>query len=208
MQTLESIYLSRLQHYLYCPRQFALIELENIWIENQFTAEGQVLHQRVNQADQQKRGAVRTARALRLANAELRIEGVADVVEYHRQADGTEIPFPIEYKRGKPKAHRADEVQLCAQALCLEEMHGVAIPEGALFYGEVRRRHPVIFDAELRNLTLQTILACRDIVQTNITPYAVYQARKCNGCSLIDQCHPKDFGKSASAWLAEQLKKD
>ena len=208
MQTLESIYLSRLQHYLYCPRQFALIELENIWIENQFTAEGQVLHQRVNQADQQKRGAVRTARALRLANAELRIEGVADVVEYHRQADGTEIPFPIEYKRGKPKAHRADEVQLCAQALCLEEMHGVAIPEGALFYGEVRRRHPVIFDTELRNLTLQTILACRDIVQTNITPHAVYQARKCNGCSLIDQCHPKDFGKSASAWLAEQLKKD
>ncbi|SEF72019.1 CRISPR-associated protein Cas4 [Nitrosomonas ureae] len=208
MQTLEPIYLSRLQHYLYCPRQFALIELENIWIENQFTAEGQVLHQRVNQADQQKRGAVRTARALRLANAELRIEGVADVVEYHQQADGTEIPFPIEYKRGKPKAHRADEVQLCAQALCLEEMHGVAIPEGALFYGEVRRRHPVIFDAELRNLTLQTILACRDIVQTNITPHAIYQARKCNGCSLIDQCHPKDFGKSASAWLAEQLKKD
>ena len=208
MQTLESIYLSRLQHYLYCPRQFALIELENIWIENQFTAEGQVLHQRVNQADQQKRGAVRTARALRLANAELRIEGVADVVEYHRQVDGTEIPFPIEYKRGKPKAHRADEVQLCAQALCLEEMHGIAIPEGALFYGEVRRRHPVIFDVELRNLTLQTILACRDIVQTNITPRAVYQARKCNGCSLIDQCHPKDFGKSASAWLAAQLKKD
>lgn len=205
---LEPIYLSRLQHYLYCPRQFALIELENIWIENQFTAEGQVLHQRVNQADQQKRGAVRTARALRLANAELRIEGVADVVEYHQQADGTEIPFPIEYKRGKPKAHRADEVQLCAQALCLEEMHGVAIPEGALFYGEVRRRHPVIFDAELRNLTLQTILACRDIVQTNITPHAIYQARKCNGCSLIDQCHPKDFGKSASAWLAAQLKKD
>lgn len=205
---LEPIYLSRLQHYLYCPRQFALIELENIWIENQFTAEGQVLHQRVNQADQQKRGAVRTARALRLANAELRIEGVADVVEYHQQADGTEIPFPIEYKRGKPKAHRADEVQLCAQALCLEEMHGVAIPEGALFYGEVRRRHPVIFDADLRNLTLQTILACRDIVQTNITPHAIYQARKCNGCSLIDQCHPKDFGKSASAWLAAQLKKD
>lgn len=166
------------------------------------------MHQRVNQADQQKRGAVRTARALRLANAELRIEGVADVVEYHQQADGTEIPFPIEYKRGKPKAHRADEVQLCAQALCLEEMHGVAVPEGALFYGEVRRRHPVIFDAELRNLTLQTIIACRDIVQTNITPHAIYQARKCNGCSLIDQCHPKDFGKSASAWLAAQLKKD
>jgi len=202
---LEPIYLSRLQHYLYCPRQFALIELENIWAENQFTAEGQVLHQRVNQADQQKRGDVRTVWASRLANEELGIEGVADVVEYHRQADGTEIPYPIEYKRGKPKAHRADEVQLCAQALCLEEMHSVAVPEGALFYGEVRRRHPVLFDAELRALTLQTILACRDIVQTNTTPHAIYQAKKCNGCSLIDQCHPKDFGKSASAWLAQQL---
>lgn len=204
----EPIYLSRLQHYLYCPRQFALIELEDIWTENQFTAEGQVLHQRVNQADQQKRGDVCTLWASRLANEVLGIEGVADVVEYHRQADGTEIPFPIEYKRGKPKAHRADEVQLCAQALCLEEMHGVAVPEGALFYGEVRRRHPVVFDAELRALTLQTILACRDIVQSKITPPAIYQAKKCSGCSLIDQCHPKDFGKSASAWLAAQINKD
>jgi len=204
----ESIYLSRLQHYLYCPRQFALIELEDIWTENQFTAEGQILHQRVNQADQQKRSDVRTVWASRLANMELGIEGFADVVEYHRQADGTEIPYPIEYKRGKPKAHRADEVQLCAQALCLEEMHGVTVPEGALFYGELRRRHPVVFDAGLSDLTAQTILACRAIVQTKITPHAIYQAKKCNGCSLIDQCHPKDFGKSASAWLAEQLKKD
>ena len=189
MQTLEPIYLSRLQHYLFCPRQFALIELEDIWTENQFTAEGQVLHQRVNQADQQKRGDVRTVWASRLANVELGIEGVADVVEYHRQADGTEIPFPIEYKRGKPKAHRADEVQLCAQALCLEEMHGVAVPEGALFYGEVRRRHPVVFDAELRALNGQTILACRTIVQTKITPHALYQAKKCNGL-LVDRPMP------------------
>jgi CRISPR-associated exonuclease Cas4 len=204
----EPIYLSRLQHYLFCPRQFALIELEDIWTENQFTAEGQVLHQRVNQADQQKRGAIRTVWALRLANVELGIEGVADVVEYHKQADGAEIPYPIEYKRGKPKAHRADEVQLCAQALCLEEMHGVPVPEGALFYGEVRRRHPVVFDAELRNLTAQTILACRAIVQTKITPKAIYKSKKCNACSLIDQCHPKGFRKSAAAWLAEQLNKD
>lgn len=208
MQTLEPIYLSRLQHYLFCPRQFALIELEDVWTENQFTAEGQVLHQRVNQADQQKRGAVRTAWALRLANTELGIEGVADVVEYHKQTDGTETPYPIEYKRGKPKAHRADEVQLCAQALCLEEMHGVDVPEGALFYGEVRRRHPVVFDAELRGLTTQTILACRAIVQTKTTPKAIYKSKKCNACSLIDQCHPKGFKKSAAAWLAEQLKKE
>ena len=204
----EPIYLSRLQHYLFCSRQFALIELEDIWAENQFTAEGQVLHQRVNQADQQKRGTIRTVWALRLANVELGIEGVADVVEYHKQADGAEIPYPIEYKRGKPKEHRADEVQLCAQALCLEEMHRVSVPEGALFYGEVRRRHPVVFDAELRNLTAQTIVACRTIVQTKITPKAIFKSKKCSRCSLIDQCHPKSFGRSAAAWLAAQLIED
>lgn len=208
MPTLEPIYLSRLQHYLFCPRQFALIELEDIWIENQFTAEGQVLHQRVNQPDQQKRGAIRTAWALRMANEELGIEGVADVVEYHKQADGVEIPYPIEYKRGKPKTHRADEVQLCAQALCLEEMHGVAVPDGALFYGEVRRRTSVVFDDELRDLTQQTIAACRIIIQTNITPKAIYKSKKCSACSLIDQCHPKGFHKSAAAWLATQLNED
>jgi len=202
---LELIYLSRLQHYLFCPRQYALIELENIWAENQFTAEGQVLHQRVNQADQEKRGDIRTVWALRLSHVELGIEGVADVVEYHKQADGSETPFPIEYKRGKPKTHRADEVQLCAQALCLEDMHGITVPEGALFYGEVRRRHAVIFDTELRDLTLKTILACRAIVQTQCTPVADYQAKKCNACSLIDLCHPKGFKKSAAAWLEKQL---
>ncbi len=202
---LELIYLSRLQHYLFCPRQYALIELENIWVENQFTAEGQVLHQRVNQADQEKRGDIRTVWALRLSHVELGIEGVADVVEYHKQADGSETPFPIEYKRGKPKTHRADEVQLCAQALCLEDMHGITVPEGALFYGEVRRRHAVIFDTELRDLTLKTILACRAIVQTQCTPVADYQAKKCNACSLIDLCHPKGFKKSAAAWLEKQL---
>ncbi len=201
----EIIYLSRLQHYLFCPRQFALIELENIWSENQFTAEGQVLHQRVNQADQEKRKDIRTVWALRLSHIELGIEGVADVVEYHKQANGSETPFPIEYKRGKPKTHRADEVQLCAQALCLEDMHGVTVPQGALFYGEVRRRNAVIFDTELRDLTRNTILACRAIVQTQCTPSADYQSKKCNACSLIDLCHPKDFKKSAAAWLQKQL---
>ena len=208
MHSLEPIYLSRLQHYLFCPRQFALIELEDVWVENQFTAEGQVLHQRVNQPAQEKRGAIRTAWALRLANEELGIEGVADVVEYHKQADGIEIPYPIEYKRGKPKTHRADEVQLCAQTLCLEEMHNITVPEGALFYGEVRRRHQVEFDDTLRNLTLQTIQACRDIVESKITPKAIFQTSKCRNCSLIEQCHPKKFTKFAAAWLAKQLSED
>lgn len=208
MSKLESIYLSRLQHYLFCPRQFALIELEAVWAENQFTAEGQVLHKRVNQADQQKRGAIRTVWALRLAHGELGIEGVADVVEYHRQTNGDERPFPIEYKRGKPKSHRADEVQLCAQALCLEAMEGQTVSDGALFYGEVRRRQAVVFDEELRQLTMQTIMACREIVQTKITPKAVYQTGKCRHCSLFEQCHPQNFTKSAAAWLNQQLQEN
>lgn len=202
----EPIYLSRLQHYLYCPRQFALIELEAVWSENRFTAEGQVLHQRVNQPDQQKRGAIRVVQALRLSSEELGIEGVADVVEFHKQDDGREQPFPIEYKRGKPKTHHADEVQLCAQALCLEEMLGQHVPEGALFYGETRRRQAVVFDDELRNLTLQTIAACRDIVSSGQTPKAIYEAKKCRGCSLIESCHPTQFTRSAHAWLEQQLK--
>ncbi|QCW82681.1 CRISPR-associated protein Cas4 [Methylotuvimicrobium buryatense] len=208
MNDLEPIYLSRLQHYLYCPRQFALIELEYVWLEDRFTAEGQVLHQRVNQPDRETRGDIRTVRALRLSHAELGIEGVADVVEYHRQSDGTEVPFPIEYKRGRPKAHRADEVQLCAQALCLEDMENVEVPEGALFYGEVRRRHAVVFDQTLRELTLETITGCREIIRSKETPKADYQAKKCRNCSLLEQCHPQIFGKSASAWLARQLAQD
>lgn len=204
----EPIYISRLQHYLYCPRQFALIELEDVWLENKFTAEGHVLHQRVDQADKETRGDIRTVRAQRLAHAGLGIEGVADVVEYHRLADGTERPYPVEYKRGKPKEHRADEVQLCAQALCLEDMEGVSVPVGALFYGSVRRRHAVHFDDSLRRLTLQTISACREIVQDKQTPKAVYQARKCRHCSLLEQCHPQHFSRSASAWLAAQLAED
>ena len=203
--TLESIYLSSLQHYLFCPRQFALIELEDVWTENQYTAEGQVLHQKVNQPDHETRGAIKTVTALRLAHEQLGIEGIADVVEYHKQPDGTQTPYPIEYKRGKPKKHRADEVQLCAQALCLEEMHGVTIPEGALFYGETRRRQIVPFDQTLRELTLQTILACRTIIQTQTTPKADYNPKKCRDCSLIDHCHPQNFNKSAALWLTKQL---
>lgn len=206
MDSLETIFLSRLQHYLFCPRQFALIELEDIWVENILTAQGQVLHQRVNQQEQQQRGKICTVRALPLASQQYGIEGVADVVELHQQADGTELPYPIEYKRGKPKTHRADDVQLCAQALCLEEMYQCSIAEGALFYGETRRRHVVVFDDELRQLTKQTIDSCRQLVRSGRTPAAMYERQRCNACSLKAECHPENFSKSASTWLARQLK--
>jgi CRISPR-associated exonuclease Cas4 len=155
----DPIPISALQHAVYCLRQAALIHIERLWAENRFTAEGRVLHDVVHDAGKRKgRRGVRRVTALPLGCRRLNIAGVADLVEFRADADG-ETAFPVEYKRGKPKRHRADEVQLCAQALCLEEMTGRPVPEGALFYGETRRRVVVSFNAALRNLTEDTAMA-------------------------------------------------
>ena len=202
---MQTLYLSRLQHYLFCPRQFALIELECAWEENLFTAEGQVMHEKVNSGGHDTRGTIKTVRTLRLGHEGLGLEGVADVVEYHTDDDGQQTPFPIEYKRGKPKSHRADEVQLCAQALCLEDMHDCVVPRGALFYGKTRRRHAVDFDDELRQITLEAIDNCRHIIESGQTPKPIYSTSKCRNCSLKDHCHPKIFNKNAKAWLTKHI---
>ena len=158
MEEREPIALSALQHFLFCPRQCALIHVERQWAENRFTAEGRVLHERADLGGSSSRSGVRTVRSMPLRCRRLGIGGVADVVELH---DGGRRPYPVEYKRGRPKAHRADEVQLCAQAVCLEEMSGTTIPEGALFYGQTRRRVVVRFDKALRALTAATAEAAR-----------------------------------------------
>ncbi|SUD90572.1 CRISPR-associated protein Cas4 [Psychrobacter phenylpyruvicus] len=202
---MQTLYLSRLQHYLFCPRQFALIELECAWEENIFTAEGQVMHEKVNSGGHDTRGAIKTVRTLPLGHRTLGLEGVADVVEYHANDDGSQTPYPIEYKRGRPKSHRADEVQLCAQALCLEDMHQCHVPEGALFYGKTRRRHTVVFDDELRQITVEAIQACRHIIDSGKTPKPSYSTSKCRNCSLKDICHPKIFNKNAKAWLNKYI---
>lgn len=202
---MQTLYLSRLQHYLFCPRQFALIELECAWEENLFTAEGQVMHEKVNSGSHDTRGNIKTVRTLRLGHEALGLEGVADVVEYHTDESGQQTPFPIEYKRGKPKSHRADEVQLCAQALCLEDMHGCIVPRGALFYGKTRRRHNINFDDELRQITLDAINHCRHIIESGQTPKPIYSTSKCRNCSLKDICHPKIFNKNAKAWLSRKI---
>ena len=202
---MQTLYLSRLQHYLFCPRQFALIELECAWEENLFTAEGQVMHEKVNSGGHDTRGDIKTVRTLRLGHDALGLEGVADVVEYHTDDAGTQTPFPIEYKRGKPKSHRADEVQLCAQALCLEDMHDCIVSKGALFYGKTRRRHAVDFDDELRQITLNAIDECRHIIESGQTPKPTYSTNKCRNCSLKDICHPKIFNKNAQAWLNKKI---
>lgn len=143
---------------------------------------------------------VRRQTALPLACRRLNLSGVADVVEFHRSSEGTETPFPVEYKRGKPKSHRADEVQLCAQAFCLEEMFGCPVPAGALYYGETRRRQEVAFDGELRALTEATAGDLAAVFTTERTPPAVHRAALCRACSLIELCRPQLAGRSATAF--------
>lgn len=208
-QSDDLISLSALQHYLYCPRQCALIHVERLWAENRHTAEGRLLHDRADTPQIESRHGVRTITAMPLSSADLGIAGVADVVEFSA-VNGSEHPFPVEYKRGRPKAHRADEVQLCAQALCLEAMFGCRVEEGALFYGQTRRRRSVVFDHELRRLTLETIEATREMIRTGYTPTASYLAKRCDACSLIDLCQPKllDKGQGVEAWLREQIAED
>jgi CRISPR-associated exonuclease Cas4 len=150
---------------------------------------------------------VRTVTAMPIASRALRVSGIADVVEMHCDEAGRWRPFPVEYKRGRPKAHRADEVQLCAQAMALEEMFAVELAEGALFYGQTRRRVGVAFDADLRRLTEEVAAAARAMIAAGATPPAVFEKRKCGACSLADLCRPKQIGqaRSATAWLARRM---
>lgn len=205
MEDDDLIPISALQHYLYCPRQCALIHLEQHWADNLQTAEGQLLHQRVDKPLAERRRGVRTVTAMPLLSLELGITGKADVVEFH-MGDPCERAFPVEYKRGRPKAHRADEVQLCAQALCLEAMLDKPVETGALFYGQTRRRQDVAFDAVLRTLTRQAITDTRHMLASGQTPFAIYEPKLCDRCSLFDVCQPHWLGRSSiETWLRHQL---
>jgi CRISPR-associated exonuclease Cas4 len=203
----EAIPLSALQHYLYCPRQCALIHVEQVWSESALTAEGRLLHERTAEAGVEMRRGVRTITAMPIASRRLGVSGIADVVEMHRDESGCWRPVPVEYKRGRPKAHRADEVQLCAQAMALEEMFALEIAEGALFYGQTRRRVAIAFDAKLRRLTSDVAAAAHAMLATGATPPAAYEKRKCGACSLFGLCRPRQMAAthSAAAWLARRL---
>jgi CRISPR-associated exonuclease Cas4 len=210
----ELLPLSALQHWLYCPRQCALIHLEQAWAENKFTAEGQTLHKKAHEGSDENKAGVRITRSLPVVSRTLGISGQCDIVEFHSEmaASGPgkslERVLPVEYKRGKPKSHRADEVQLCAQAMCLEEMLGVNIASGCLFYGEKKRRTEIVFDAGLRQLTTDTAIALHAMIDSRITPLADYQPRLCEGCSLIEICQPKAlrFKRGAATWFYNNIK--
>ena len=203
----DLIALSALQHYLFCPRQCALIHIEQAGAENAATAEGRVAHERVHAVESEVRRGVRTVTGMPLRSDRLGATGIADVVELHRRADGVWRPFPVEHKRGRPKAHRADEVQLCAQAMALEEMFAVEVGDGALFYGQPRRRTPVTFDKALRTLTEEVAISTHALIAGGETPRIGYDKKRCDACSLIEFCRPQTTGatRSVSAWLEAQI---
>ncbi len=205
----DLVSISALSHFVYCKRRCALIHIEQIWTENLFTAEGREMHERAHDGGSEIRGDVRTDRGLAIRSLRLGLSGIADVVEFHRQPDGSWQPFPVEYKLGKPKADDCDTVQLCAQAMCLEEMLNVSIPAGALFYGKTRRRLDVSFDTRLRDKTEETARSVHALFDSGRTPEAVY-AKRCESCSLIAQCLPKTMGKrrSVKRYLEKALEKE
>ncbi|MCR5382814.1 MAG: CRISPR-associated protein Cas4 [Lentisphaeria bacterium] len=219
----DFVTISALQHYLFCRRQCALIHLENAWEENKYTAEGRILHEHVDAGGSETRKTLHMAKSVRLFSRKLGITGIADIVEFHlvelknsndgsmqaipiKGLAGLWKPFPVEYKRGKPKKHRADEVQLCAQAICLEEMLNVNIPSGALFYGETRHRNDVSFDDDLRTLTQITAHEVHNLLISGMTPEPTF-GKWCATCSLGDICAPKQLSscRSVRSWFDHQL---
>lgn len=193
----DLIPISALSHYEYCPRRCALIHIEQIWSENLFTAEGRIMHEKVHEENRESRGSLRIEYGVPLRSLRLGLIGKADIVEFHRQPEDRWQPFPVEYKRGKPKTDDCDKVQLCAQAMCLEEMLETGIPCGALFYGKTRRRLDVVFDDTLRRKTEDAAIKTRELIQSGRTPKPVY-AKRCESCSLIAECLPKTIEKNKS----------
>lgn len=201
----ETIPLSAVQHAVYCLRQAALIHLERLWDENIFTAQGDVLHAVADKGGSRKGRGGRRVLSLPLGSVRLGLSGVADLVEFQPLPEGGERPFPVEYKRGKPKLHRADEAQLCAQALCLEEMTGQPVPEGALYYAQTKRRVTVPFDAELRALTEATVADLAAVFARGATPPPTPHRSRCRACSLVDLCRPDIVARPVKRWRDQTL---
>ncbi len=190
--------ISALQHFIFCKRQWALIHLERQWEENLRTVEGNQMHLRVHDGDaSETRRGLRIARALKLHSFSLGLVGEADVVEFETAKDGGQKVRVVEYKRGKPKKDGSDEVQLCAQALCLEEMLGISMEEASFFYGTPRRRYPVELTEELRQRTRECARELHIFFREARTPPAEYRAC-CKKCSLYNLCLPQASGKNKS----------
>lgn len=203
----DYLQLSGLQHFAFCRRQWALIHIEDQWAENVRTVDGTFMHRRVHdQQFQESRGDLLTVRGLAIHSTRLGVSGQCDAVEFRRCPEGVSLrgreglwlPYPVEYKRGKPKEHDADELQLCAQALCLEEMLCCAVPVGALYYGEPHRRTEVLFTPELRQRVENCLAEMHELYRRQYTP-KVKPTKACNACSLNGLCLPRLMGRKRVA---------
>lgn len=210
----DYLQLSGLQHFVFCRRQWALIHIEHQWAENFRTIDGAVFHENAhNTGFQESRGDRFITRGVSVCSSELGVSGQCDVLEYHRGGTGIPIagkdglwqPYPVEYKRGSPREDTGDTLQLCGQAMCLESMLCCDIPEGALYYGEVRRREKVAFTPELRNQVCQMLAEMHELYRRGYTP-KVKPTKSCNACSMKDLCLPRLMKtRSVSAYLREAM---
>lgn len=213
----EYLLISGLQRFAFCPRQWALAELENQWGENLQTVEGDLFHAKAHEAAaSETRGDMLILRDLRVFSARLGVTGACDVVEFRRDAEGVSLQgregtwqaFPVEYKKGRPKAHNADALQLCVQAMCLEEMLCCHIPEGALYYGEPRRRQQVSLDKPLREQVEKMLAEMHRYAKRGYTP-KVKPHKGCQLCSLREVCLPVLCKKrSAAGWVRQRMEEE
>lgn len=199
----DYVAISALQHCAYCPRQFALIHVEQIWEENRYTAEGKLLHERVDSGAFEQRRGTRYERGIMLESRQFRIRGRMDLLEI--ESGDPPLYFPVEYKRGKPKVEDWDRIQLCAQALCLEEMRQCRIEEGALWYWDTRRREAIALDRSLRDATIKTIQRSHEILDRGTTPEPTQETKRCRACSLVDLCEPRTFRKDTSRMYVDGI---
>lgn len=211
----DLLMLSGVQHIAFCERQWAMIHIEQQWQENLLTTEGRHLHERVDDPlESGLRGNVLTLRSVPLLSRQLGLTGKADAVDFIKSADGAKLtghegrwqPHPVEYKRGRPKPDERDAVQLCAQAICLEERYAVEIPEASLYYGETRHRQNISLDESLREQTAAYANRMHELYRKGETPRPVYR-KHCRSCSFYDLCMPKQLAKakSVSRYLSKNL---
>ncbi len=213
----DFLMLSGIQHFSFCARQWALIHIEQQWEDNYFTVMGNIMHENAHDKDfTEKRKNVVITRGMLVFSRTMGIRGDCDVVEFHKSDDGIPLknydgtyqPIPVEYKRGKPKEHDADILQLCAQAICLEEMLVCQIPKGYLYYGEIRRRIEVLFDEELRKKTAASFETMHQMFERNLTPKGKI-TKACKSCSLAELCLPKlNKRSSVCDYLVKKLEEE
>lgn len=208
----EYLQLSGIHHFAFCRRRWALVHIENQWAENYWTADGELLHENAHDTSfSESRGDTLITRGMRVSSPTLGVSGACDVLEFHRSADGIPLkdrpglwqPYPVEYKRGTVRGREADALQLCGQAMCLEEMLCCVIPEGALYYGQTRRREQVVFTAELRQTVRDMLAEMHQCYDRGYTP-RVRPTKACGACSLKELCLPKLMrARPVSAYLRE-----